>query len=157
MGHRNFTDIQGRRWGRRVRRSISAVLVLLLSVSCGGDSTGPEGVRGLFRLTHLRGTPVPYVDPLGCCVYVSGSLELDEFDYTITTFARNKSDTTLFSVFESGSFHKSGDSLHFTHETGNLIDYQLGHATLVNDTIRLSLGGEGPGEPDAFPAVFVKE
>ena len=135
----------------------AAMLLLLLSVSCGGDATGPEGVRGLFRLTHLRGTPVPYVDPLGCCVYVSGSLDLDEFDYTITTIARNKSDTTLFSVFESGNFYKSGDSLHFTRETGNLIDFLLGHATLVNDTIRLSLGGEGPGEPDAFPAIFVKE
>ena len=137
-------------------RVVRGALVLFLCAACG-DSNGPRGVEGFFRLTHLRGEPVPYVDPLGCCVYVSGSLELDEFDYTITTIARNKSDTTLFSVFESGRFYQLGDSLHFTRESGNLIDFLLGHATLVNDTIRLSLGGEGPGEPDAFPAVFVKE
>jgi hypothetical protein len=140
-----------------VGRRTGALILLFLCGACGGETTGPHGVTGFFRLTHLRGVPVPYADPLGCCVYESGSLELDEFDYTITTIARNKADTAHFSVFESGSFYKSGDSLHFTAETGNLIDFQLGHATLVNDTIRLSLGGEGPGEPDAFPAVFVKE
>lgn len=139
--------------GNRVLRG---ALVLFLTVSCG-DSNGPQGVEGSFRLTHLRGVPVPYVDPLGCCVYESGTLDLAEFDYTITMISRNKNDTTHFSVFESGRFHQSGDSLHFTFETGNLINFNLGHATLVNDTIRLSLGGEGPGEPDAFPAVFVKE
>ena len=131
-------------------------LVLFLFVACD-DSTGPDGVSGLFRLTSLRGVAVPYTDPLGCCVYESGTLDLDELDYTLTMISRNKNDTTPFSVFESGSFYKSGDSLHFTFETGNLINFNLGHATLVNDTIRLSLGGEGPGEPDAFPAVFVKE
>jgi hypothetical protein len=140
-----------------VGRRTGALIFLFLCGACGGDGTGPQGVSGFFRLTHLRGVPVPYLDPLGCCVYESGSLELDEFDYTITTIARNKADTAHFSVFESGRFSKSGDSLHFTAETGNLIDFHLGHATLVNDTIRLSLGGEGPGEPDAFPAVFVKE
>ena len=141
---------------RLARRPSRVCLALFLFAACG-DSTGPEGVSGMFRLTSLRGSPVPYTDPLGCCVYLSGTLELAEFDYTITMISRNRNDTTLFSVFESGSFHKLGDSLHFTFETGNLINFQLGHATLVNDTIRLSLGGEGPGEPDAFPAVFVKE
>ena len=140
----------------RICRAMRALFPLFLLVSCG-DATGPQGVHGFFRLTHLRGVPVPYVDPLGCCVYVSGTLELDQFDYTITTVARNKADTAHFSIFESGRFFKSGDSLHFTAESGNLIDYHLGHATLRNDTIRLSLGGEGPGEPDAFPAVLVKE
>lgn len=138
------------------RQVIPATFALFLLLSCG-DSTGPEAVQGFFRLTHLRGVPVPYVDPMGCCVYESGSLDLDQFDYTITTIARNKADTAHFSVFESGRFFKSGDSLHFTAENGNLIDFQLGHATLRHDTIRLSLGGEGPGAPDAFPAVFVIE
>ena len=81
-----------------------ALILLVLCGACGGDSTGPQGVTGFYRLTHLRGVPVPYVDPLGCCVYESGSLELDQFDYTITSIARNKADTARFSVFESGSF-----------------------------------------------------
>ena len=139
-----------------VRGRAGAFTMAFLLAACG-DSTGPESVTGTFGLTHLRGLPVPYVDPLGCCVYLGGTIELAGLDYTITMLSRNKSDTTVFSVFENGSFYQQGDSLHFTFESGNLINFQLGHATLVNDTIRLSLGGEGPGEPDAFPAVFVKQ
>jgi hypothetical protein len=75
----------------------------------------------------------------------------------ITTIARNKADTAALTVFETGRFSQSGDSLLFTVESRNLIDVHLGHATLVRDTIRLSVGGEGPGEPAAFPAIFVKE
>ena len=44
----------------------------------------------------------------------------------------------------------------FTRDSFEIIGFLLDVARLSDDTLRVSFGGEGPGSPDQFAALFVQ-
>ncbi len=115
------------------------------------SSTAPAEA-GVYRLRRRRDTTLPYVDTLGCCTY-RALLRLDGEDYEARIFFLNPPNTTTLEAFELGRYHRRGDSLDFVPASGNF-PLSLYRAHLQADTIRLSLGGDGPGAADQYPAVF---
>jgi hypothetical protein len=134
----------------------TALVLGLCLIGCGGGDD-PDVVVGDFAMTSLRGVALPYDDVNGCCIYESGSLELDEDQYLVSGTFRNRNSSVTTTGWESGTFQLDGDFLRFQPLSANIAAFHLGHATIHGDTIRLSLGGEGPGEPDSFAAVFVRQ
>jgi hypothetical protein len=137
-------------------RRLPVWLLAGVFLGCNGGS-GPSSTDGNYRLISLRGTPLPYTDVQGCCTYESGGLELREGDYTVNLRVHNDVNQQTSLAYEAGRYRRDGDSIRFNPLSANITWFLLGQATVVQDTVRLSLGGEGPGAPDAFPAVFVKE
>ncbi|MBK7924047.1 MAG: hypothetical protein IPJ95_10525 [Gemmatimonadetes bacterium] len=128
------------------------LLCLAAGLACG-SSTEPE--EGTYRLHSLRHTPVPYVDTLGCCTYTGGRLALDAQDYDLRLYFQNNTNALVDTAFERGTYTARGDSLAFTPLQGNY-PLSLSGAVRQRDTLRLALGGDGPGASDQFPAVFIR-
>ncbi len=128
------------------------LLALAAGIACG-SSTGPQ--EGTYQLQSLRGTALPYVDTLGCCTYTGGRLELDGQEYDLRLYFQNNTNALVDTAFERGTYAADGDSLAFTPLQANY-PLSLYGAVRQRDTIRLALGGDGPGAPDQFPAMFVR-
>jgi hypothetical protein len=124
--------------------------------ACNGDVSDPGDIEGSDELRLLNGELLPYDHRgLGCCIYLSGELRLEDGDYEISLTARNRN-TTLVSTFtEEGEYARLGASLAFTPEPIAL-PFGLATGTVAPDTVRLSFGGEGPGSSDQFQGIFVR-
>ena len=67
----------------------------------------------------------------------------------------NASLSLVDTAFERGTYTARGDSLAFIPLQGNY-PLSLSGAVRQRDTLRLALGGDGPGASDQFPAVFIR-
>jgi hypothetical protein len=128
-----------------------AVILLALLAACGDQGPGAT----VYRLRQLNDAPVPYVDTLGCCTYLGGNLRLDNGDYDARLWFQNRLNGLSDTAIELGNYRVSADSLFFTPTTANLA-LSLYGATRSGDTLRLKLGGNGPGAVDQFSALFVR-
>jgi hypothetical protein len=143
-----------------VRQRASACLlyarmlaVATLTTACS-DSTAPT-VEGAFGLTALNAQPLPYDDSLGCCVYLAGRMSFarDRFEIVITS--RTKFNQQIADATGAGIFNQHGSALTFQQDAGD-VPFLLADGQISADTIRVALGGEGPGAPDQFHAIFVR-
>lgn len=104
-----------------------------------------------------NGEPLPSdpVAPAGCCITLSGMLELDGGEYTLRMTFRNKVNGMVFSNVETGTFEVDGGDLSFEMREFSLAPFLLGPGTVNGDTITLLYGDEGPGS-NQRRGVFVR-
>ena len=62
----------------------------------------------------------------------------------------------IFTAREWGSYIASGSSLSFVSDSFAVIGFRLDLSALSGDSLRVAFGGEGPGAPDQFHALFVR-
>jgi hypothetical protein len=125
--------------------------VMLLSLGCGGDSTGPTAPGGTYLLVEENGQMLPSDPsaPYGCCLTLSGSISFTSGTYDLRTSHRNKNNGILFDNSEQGTYTRQGNTLIFvrTGGGGEGFPYLLAPGTLSSDngTVTLLYGDEGPG------------
>lgn len=138
------------------RRLLLAITAFTTLAGCA-DGAGPSPSDGAYPLARLNDQPMPYDhEGLGCCTYLEGGLELANGRYAISLTARNRGTSEVFAVKEWGQAMARGPSLTFKPDSFQVIGFQLDVATVTGDSIRVAFGGEGPGSPDQFQALFVR-
>jgi hypothetical protein len=131
--------------------------IMVAIAACGADISGPTTVDGLYALQDLNNQPLPYDHGgLGCCTYLSGSLELSGSGYEISITARNRNTGLVFSAVEWGKYVRQASSLTFARDSFVVAPFLLDVGTISAATIRVAFGGEGPGSSDQFQAGFVR-
>ena len=129
--------------------------VFLATATACGESGPVVFTEGTFELRELNGSSLPYDhEGLGCCTYLDGSLELNNGAYVLEVTARNRNTGVVFTAREAGSFTQEDGTLTFVRESFEIQPLLLGQAAVSGQLITLSFGGEGPGSPDQFRAVF---
>lgn len=135
----------------------AAVAMMALAFACS-DVDGPSTVDGEYMLSQLNGATLPYDhEGLGCCMYLDGRLELGDSHYTAWITAQNRNTSLVFTASEQGTFEQDGNTITFTRVSFHEQPLLLSSGTIRQGVITLWLGGEGPGAPDQFEAVFVRE
>jgi hypothetical protein len=122
---------------------------------CGGSPAEPSSVEGTYRLVELNGQALPYDHALGCCVYSAGRLTLHSGRYEASLTFQNKNNHGVFTVAEQGSYTVRGTSIEFVRISADY-PFSLYDAHLEGSSIRLRLGGDGPGAADQFRALFTE-
>ena len=136
-------------------RALLAMLVAL--AACGDGPSNPGPLAASYTLRQLNDSTLPYDhEGLGCCTYLSGDLELDDGAYAIGLTARNRNTGVVFTAREWGTYVRGGPTVTFTRDSFEIIGFLLDVARLSDDTLGVSFGGEGPGSPDQFAALFVQ-
>ena len=131
-------------------------VMLAMFAGCG-DGTEPGPTTGEYALERLNDQPLPYDhEGLGCCTYLSGALEVTGGMYAISLTARNRNTSQVFTAREWGRVAAQGSSLTFQPDSFEVIGFALDVATISGDSLRVAFGGEGPGSPDQFHALFVR-
>lgn len=133
-------------------RWLSLSLILWVVAACADGIVAPHGT---YHLVMLNDQGLPYDDTPGCCIYVSGSLDLEATQYDVVITLRNKNNGSEATVREQGSFAVDGAAIDF-QPTGGDVAMHLYGAMVDGNTISLALGGDGPGAADQFSAVFQK-
>ena len=136
-----------------MRRLITHPLICLSLFALGLACSAPEPEEGLYRLRVLNDVPVPYVDSLGCCIYTGGFLRLASREYDLRIFFQNRQNLLVDTAFETGHYRLRQDSLVFEPSSANY-PLNLFGAVRDRDSIRLRMGGNGPGATDQFDARF---
>lgn len=127
--------------------------------ACSDDPTGPSDITGTFALVSENDDPIPSDPsaPDGCCLTLSGTLELTATEYEIETHHRNKNTQVEFSNSEHGTWQRSGLTVTFTRVggSGEGFPYLLAPGQLSADGRRITLhyGDEGPGS-DQIEAIY---
>ena len=134
------------------------VPLLLFLAACSGGPTSPDLVIGSYTLRQLNGALLPYDhEGLGCCTYLAGELRLTGRDYQASITAQNRNNQLIFTLVEWGTYApRSGSRIAFTRDSFAIQPLGLDTARVAGDTIRVGFGGEGPGSPDQFQALFVQ-
>jgi len=134
-----------------------ATLVACGLAACGNDASGPSAVEGVYALHRLNDEPLPHDhEGLGCCTYLSGTLELEAGSYAAALTERNRNTGLVFTATEWGTYTLRASSLTFAPDSIDVTPLILDAGTVSADTLRVAFGGEGPGSPDQFHAVFVR-
>jgi hypothetical protein len=141
-----------------VRRQLLAASIAFAALSCGDDNIGPTALEGTYTLVAENDQPLPSDPsaPFGCCLTLSGSLELTGTSYDLHTSHHNKNNGIDFDNSEQGTYTRSGNTLSFTRTGGGGegFPYLLGPGTVAADgTVTLLYGDEGPGS-DQIRATF---
>lgn len=128
-------------------------------VSACDDLAGPSDITGTYELVSENGDPIPSdpSGPDGCCLTLSGTLELTTTAYELETHHRNKNSQVEFSNAEHGTWLRDGLTVTFTRigGSGEGFPYLLAPAQLSEDGKRITLryGDEGPGS-DQIVAIY---
>lgn len=139
-------------------RILGVAGLFMLLIACDNDTPGPNGPEGVYALQELNGQPLPYDhEGLGCCTYLSGTVELDRGRYAATLTARNRNTTVVFTANEWGTYTQGASSLTFSLDSFAVAPLGFDRGTLSADTLRLAFGGEGPGSPDQFHGLYVRD
>jgi len=140
-------------------RGLTLSSALLGLLACGDDPAGPSPDDGVYSLRQLNGSPLPYDhEGLGCCIYLSGSMELDRGRYEAGITFENRNNGQVATIMEWGTYTRpSASQLGFTRDSFVVVPLLMDVATVSVDTIRVAWGGEGPGSPDQFQALLVRE
>lgn len=138
-------------------RLLFLTLVLTLT-SCSDSPASPGSLTGNYTLRRLNGALLPYDhEGLGCCTYLAGALRLSGPEYQASLMAQNRNTQVIFTAVEWGSVLRVPDGrLAFARDSFAISPLGLDTARVAGDTIRLGFGGEGPGSPDQFQALFVR-
>jgi hypothetical protein len=135
---------------------LASLVALVILAACGGEPSDPGPLAASYTLRQLNDSLLPYDhEGLGCCTYLSGDLELDGGAYTMGLMAHNRNTGVIFTAREWGTYVRAGSRVTFARDSFQIVPFLLDVATLSGDTLRVAFGGEGPGSPDQFRAVFV--
>ena len=140
-------------------RKLIAASIALVALSCGDGGSAPTALEGTWTLVAENDQPLPSDPsaPFGCCITLSGSLELTATAYDLRTSHRNKNTDLVFDNSEQGTYTRSGNTLSFTRTGGGGegFPYLLGPGTVSADgqSVTLLYGDEGPGS-DQIRATF---
>jgi len=135
----------------RVRIACTCAIV---AAACG-SGTQPNAGEETFALQTLNESALPYDHQgLGCCAYLSGDLKLADGRYTMSLTARNRNTGLVFTAKEWGTFTRQLSAVTFLPEGFEVIPFLLDVGVRTAHGLEVSLGGEGPGSPDQFRAVF---
>ena len=139
-------------------RGILISLAFLGLLACGGESAGPSADDGSYTLRQLNDSLLPYDhEGLGCCTYLEGRMELGGGRYEVAVTFRNRNNGLVATIMEWGrSEPQESSRLAFRPDSFVVTPFLLDTATLTADTLRVAWGGEGPGSPDQFQALFVR-
>jgi hypothetical protein len=125
--------------------------------ACGSETTQPTPIEGTFVLQTLNEATLPYDhEGLGCCTYLGGGLQLGQGRYAVSITARNRNTQLVFTATEWGRYSQQASALGFVRDSFALFPFLLDSGTAAADGIRIPFGGEGPGSPDQFRALFVR-
>ena len=142
----------------RFSRLASALSVFAILAACSNDAPGPSAAEGAYSLRELNGAPLPYDhEGLGCCTYLSGTLELQEGSYAAAITARNRNTSVVFTAREWGTYVRQESALTFAPESVDVAPLLFDAGTFSADTLQVAFGGEGPGSEDQFQAAYVLE
>jgi hypothetical protein len=145
-------------FSRRFFRQIGVGVVLAALAACGDDVSSPGAIEGVYELRRLNQEPLPYDhEGLGCCTYLDGRLDLDGGGYAASLTARNRDTGLVFTAMEWGTYTRQASSLSFELDSIAVAPLLLDAGTISADTLRVTFGGEGPGSPDQFQAVYVRQ
>ncbi len=135
----------------------ASILAACALAACANDASGPSAIEGVYTLRRLNDEPLPYDhEGLGCCTYLGGTLDLEAGSYAAALTARNRNTGLVFTATEWGTYTLRGSSLTFAPDSVDVTPWILDAGTVSADTLRVAFGGEGPGSPDQFHAVFVR-
>lgn len=139
-------------------RRILVACALAALTACGEDVAGPETIDGRYTLRQLNGVPLPYDhEGLGCCTYLNGTMDLDGGGYEVSLTARNRNNGLVFTVMEWGTYARPASSrITFARDSFAIQPFLFDVAMVSDDSLRVAFGGEGPGSPDQFQALFVR-
>ena len=139
-------------------RGSALTCVLLALLACTDDTAGPSAGDGVYALRQLNGSPLPYDhEGLGCCIYLSGRMELDAGRYEVALTFENRNNGLVATAMEWGAYQRSEAArLSFARDSFVVAPLLLDDATVSADTVRVAFGGEGPGSPDQFQALYVR-
>jgi hypothetical protein len=151
-------DAEARAAGTMTMFALGAcILVACALAACGNDASGPGAVEGVYDLRRLNDEPLPYDhEGLGCCTYLSGTLDLEAGSYTAALTARNRNTGLVFTATEWGTYTRQASSLTFTPDSVDVAPLILDVGTVSGDTLRVAFGGEGPGSADQFHAIYLR-
>ena len=140
-------------------RGLVISLAFLGLLACGDDSAGPSADDGSYSLLQLNDSLLPYDhEGLGCCTYLDGRMELDRGRYEVAVTFRNRNNGLVATIIEWGrSAPQPSSRLSFRPDSFVVTPFLLDTAALAGDTLRVAWGGEGPGSPDQFHALFVRD
>ena len=142
---------------RRFCWGVGVLGALAPLAACGSDVLSPGAIEGVYALRHLNGEPLPYDhEGLGCCTYLTGTLDLERGRYAVALRARNRNTGLVFTAREWGRYTSRASSLTFAPDSADVAPLLLDVATGSADTLRVAFGGEGPGSPDQFQALYVR-
>jgi hypothetical protein len=142
---------------RRFCRQVGVAAALAALAACGDDVSGPGAIEGVFALRRLNQEPLPYDhEGLGCCTYLSGTLDLERDGYAASLTARNRNTGLVFTAMEWGTYTRRASSLTFALDSVVVAPLLLDAGTVSADTLRVTFGGEGPGSADQFHALYVR-
>ena len=133
------------------RAALLTAATAFASLFCGGDTTAPAELEGIYTLVEENGQPLPSdpFQPNGCCLTLSGSVTFTSSTYDLHTSHRNKNNGINFDNSEQGTYTRAGSALAFTRTGGGGegLPYLLGPGTVSEDgaTVTLLYGDEGPG------------
>jgi hypothetical protein len=138
-------------------RLLRLSLFLALS-SCSESPASPGSIAGNYTLRQLNGALLPYDhEGLGCCTYLAGQLRISGPEYEASITAQNRNTQVIFTAVEWGSVLRVPDGrVAFDRDSFAISPLGLDTARVAGDTIRVGFGGEGPGSPDQFQALFVR-
>ncbi len=137
------------------RTGLAVVLAAL--TGCGNDVSGPAAIEGIYQLRLLNGEQLPYDhEGLGCCTYLSGAFRVESGKYEVSITAHNRNTDLVFAATEWGSYIRQGSSLTFALDSADVTPLLLDVAAVSTDSLWVAFGGEGPGSPDQFQALFVR-
>lgn len=139
-------------------RALALSCALLGLLACTDGAAGPSTVDGAYALRQLNGSPLPYDhEGLGCCIYLSGGMELEGGLYEVGITFENRNNSQVATIMEWGTYTRpSAARLSFTRDSFVVAPFLMDVATVSVDTIRVAWGGEGPGSPDQFQALYVR-
>ena len=135
----------------------ACILAVCTLAACGNDASGPGAVEGVYALRRLNDEPLRYDhEGLGCCTYLSGTLDLEAGSYAAALTARNRNTGLVFTATEWGTYTRRASSLTFAPDSVDVTPLILDVGTVSGDTLRVAFGGEGPGSADQFHAVYLR-
>jgi hypothetical protein len=122
----------------RLRRTIRLAFgaLLVASVACGGDSTGPEPIEGTYALQTMGGQSLPVTvlqDETGTYEITAGSVTLtapNAFTLKLTFRQTTSARVNTVTSAADGTWTRSGESVTLTTSEGDLIMASLSGRTL---------------------------
>ncbi len=139
-----------------MQRLFRSAWVLAAVYSCGTESTAPGPVAEAYALETLNESALPYDhEGLGCCTYLNGALQLLQGRYTVSLTFRNRNSGSVFTAIEWGKYTELLSALSFALDSFAVSPLGLDAGIASGNEVRVTFGGEGPGSPDQFRAVFV--
>jgi hypothetical protein len=140
---------------RATLRILGSLAIVVALAGCG--TTDPSPIEDEYVLQTLNQSTLPYDHAgLGCCTYLSGGLELVDGRYAAFITARNRNTQAVFTATEQGTYAQQGTTITFARDGFTVQPLLLDVGVVSDNRITVSFGGEGPGSPDQFHAVFVK-